>query len=165
MSDSLSHVHKGFVSSGRTSTAPSTSPRSSRRRSTRSRLERNVDGPTLLQIGDSLLWVEAGDLPPDVEPWVGSVYVYVPDVDATYARAVQRGARSISAPETKPYGERQAGFVESWRKHVVGFDVPKLTNPRSSMVPLAQDSAHAPARCMDQSLAATMRCGLPVPAT
>lgn len=76
-------------------------------------VERNEDGPVLLQIGDSLIWIEAGDLPPDVPPWVGSVYVYVADVDAVYARAIWLGAKSIAAPEDKPYQERQAGFVDA----------------------------------------------------
>ncbi len=30
-----------------------------------------------LQIGDAVLVIEAGKLPPDVSPWVGAVYVYV----------------------------------------------------------------------------------------
>jgi PhnB protein len=76
-------------------------------------LERNEDGPTLLQVGDSLVWVEAGELPPQIKPWVGSVYVYVEDVDRAYARAIELGARSIAAPEDKPYRERQAGFVDA----------------------------------------------------
>lgn len=76
-------------------------------------LERNDEGPTLLQIADSLIWVEAGDLPPHVSPWVGSVYVYVEDVDAVYHRAMAAGATSIAAPEDKPYHERQAGFVDA----------------------------------------------------
>jgi PhnB protein len=75
-------------------------------------MERNDEGPTLLQIGDSLVWVEAGDLPPQVPPWVGSVYVYVEDVDAVYRRALALGAKSIAAPEDKPYHERQAGFID-----------------------------------------------------
>jgi hypothetical protein len=64
------------------------------RRLTPSNFSRNEDGPTLLQIGDSLLWIEAGDLPPHVSPWVGSTYVYVEDVDAVYSRAIQLGAPS-----------------------------------------------------------------------
>ena len=76
-------------------------------------VESNEGGPTLLQIGDSLLWVEAGELPPHIAPWVGSVYVYAENVDAVYARAMELGARSISAPEDKPYNERQTGFVDA----------------------------------------------------
>ena len=76
-------------------------------------LETYQDGPTLVQIGDSLVWVEAGELPPGVAPWVGSVYVYVENVDTVYARAIDLGARSVSAPDDKPYNERQAGFIDT----------------------------------------------------
>lgn len=75
-------------------------------------VERNENGPTLLQIGDSLVWVEAGELPPHISPWTGSIYTYVENVDAAYERAMRLGAKSISAPEDKPYNERQAGFVD-----------------------------------------------------
>jgi len=76
-------------------------------------IESNEGGPTLLKLGDSFIWVEAGELPADVTAWVGSVYVYVPDVDAVYARAMGLGARSLAVPEDKPYHERQAGFVDA----------------------------------------------------
>ena len=38
--------------------------------------------------------------------------MYVENVDAVYRRAIELGARSIAAPEDKPYRERQAGFVD-----------------------------------------------------
>lgn len=75
-------------------------------------IERHDRGPTLLQVGDSLLWIESGELPAHVRPWVGSIYAYVPDVDAVYARALELGASSLAAPEDKHYGERQAGFTD-----------------------------------------------------
>lgn len=56
--------------------------------------------------------MEAGDLPPNIASWVGSIYVYVEDVDAAYSRAIKLGAQSISPPEDKPYNERQAGFID-----------------------------------------------------
>ena len=64
-----------------------------------------------LAIGDSALVVEAGELPPDHSPSSASVYVYVEDVDGVYQRALEEGAKAISAPEDKPYGERGCGFV------------------------------------------------------
>jgi PhnB protein len=79
-------------------------------------LERHAFGPDSahveLQIGDGVVVVEAGALPPEVSPWQGSVYVYVEDVDAVYHRALELGATSVAAPEDKPYQERQAGFKD-----------------------------------------------------
>lgn len=79
-------------------------------------LERHEFGPESFhveyQIGDSVVVVEAGDLPPDVSQWTCSVYVYVPDVDEAYQRAIGLGATSIAEPVDKPYGERQAGFKD-----------------------------------------------------
>jgi PhnB protein len=46
------------------------------------------------------------------------LYVYVDDVDATYARALKAGATSVRAPENAFYGDRNAGiqdpFGNSW---------------------------------------------------
>ena len=66
-----------------------------------------------LKVADSVLVVEAGELPLAVEPWTNSVYVYVPDVDAAYRTAMQLGAESIAEPADKPYQERQAGFWDA----------------------------------------------------
>jgi PhnB protein len=63
-----------------------------------------------LRIGDGVVVVEAGELPAGVEPWNGSVYVYVEDVDSVYQRALECGAETIEAPEDKPFQERMAGF-------------------------------------------------------
>ena len=63
-----------------------------------------------LAIGDSILVVEAGELPPTVNPTSASVYVYVEDVDEAYRRAIAAGAESIHPPTDQPYGERSCGF-------------------------------------------------------
>lgn len=80
-------------------------------------LERHPFGPDSchveMQVGDSVVVIEAGALPPGTTPWVGTVYVYVDDVDAVFARAIGLGAASIQAPEDKPYGERQGGFRDA----------------------------------------------------
>jgi PhnB protein len=43
-----------------------------------------------------------------------SVHVYVPDVDATYSRALKNGAEEIAPPEEKPYGERVAAVKDAF---------------------------------------------------
>jgi PhnB protein len=112
MSNTLAHVQRGFGSVRPYLQGPAGLPEFLEKKFGAVTLERNEGGPTLLQVGDSLIWVEAGDLPAHVDPWVGSVYIYVEHVDAVYARAIELGARSIAAPEDKPYHERQAGFVD-----------------------------------------------------
>jgi PhnB protein len=66
-----------------------------------------------LQLGDAVIVIEAGILPPDNLPWKNAVYVYVEDVDRVYAKALEHGATPLVAPEDKPYQERQAGFTDS----------------------------------------------------
>ena len=63
-----------------------------------------------ITIGDTLVMLgQAGG------PWMprpAALYLWVEDVDATYARALQAGATSESAPEDKPYGHRNAGVID-----------------------------------------------------
>ena len=63
-----------------------------------------------VKIGDSLVMLgQAGG------PWKArsaALYLWVENVDATYARALQAGATSESEPEDKPYGHRNAGVVD-----------------------------------------------------
>ena len=113
MSASMKHVRNGFAAVRPYLHGPAQLPDFIRETFDAKEVERHDDGPTLLQIGDSLLWVEAGELPPEIPPWTGAVYVYVEDVDTVFARAINLGARAISAPEDKPYEERQAGFIDA----------------------------------------------------
>lgn len=80
-------------------------------------LERHEFGPESfhveMQIGDSVVVIEAGELPPNISPWKCAIYVYVEDVDAVYARALNLGAKPLSPLQDKPYQERQAGFVDA----------------------------------------------------
>jgi PhnB protein len=64
-------------------------------------------------IGDSVVVLEVGDPPPAVAA-PASIYVYVPDVDAAYGRALEAGAEEIAPPEDKPYDERVAGVKDSF---------------------------------------------------
>jgi PhnB protein len=59
-------------------------------------------GNSMLMIGET---AQAGPVKP------AAFHVYVPDVDAAFARALAAGAESIGAPEDRHYGER-AGFVK-----------------------------------------------------
>src|SRR5271167_1517425 len=58
------------------------------------------------KIGDSVIVMEVAD-PPHPTGKPASIYVYVEDVDAAYARA-------LAAPEDKPYQERAAGVKDSF---------------------------------------------------
>jgi PhnB protein len=62
-------------------------------------------------IGDSYLML--GEATDQYPPMPGCFYLYVPDVDAVYRRAMEAGATLISAPEDKPYGDRNAGVRDS----------------------------------------------------
>jgi PhnB protein len=64
-------------------------------------------------IGDSVVVLEVGD-PPPASAAPASIYVYVPDVDAAYGRALEAGAAEISPPEDKPYDERSAGVKDTF---------------------------------------------------
>ena len=59
--------------------------------------------PADVRIGDSLVMVSDGR-----DPFPALLYVYVDDVDATYARAVAVGAETIEEPSDQPYGDRRA---------------------------------------------------------
>jgi PhnB protein len=68
-----------------------------------------------MRIGDAVLVLEAaapGGQHPDKPR--GVVYVYVPDTDAAYARALARKASSLMAPQDRPLGDRVAGVADSF---------------------------------------------------
>jgi len=65
-----------------------------------------------MSIGDSVVVVEAGVTHESATP--ASVYVYVPDVDAAYQRALHLGAISLAEPADKPYLDRNAGVKDSF---------------------------------------------------
>jgi PhnB protein len=61
-------------------------------------------------IGDTV--VEMGEAHGPYQPMPTMFHVYVPDVDASYRRALQAGAASISEPADQPYGSRTAGVKD-----------------------------------------------------
>jgi uncharacterized glyoxalase superfamily protein PhnB len=76
--------------------------------------DRNPDKTVMhaeMQIGDSLVML--GQAHDTWKATKAALYLWVPDVDATYATALKAGATSQSAPEDKPYGHRNAGVVDT----------------------------------------------------
>jgi len=65
------------------------------------------------KIGDSVVVLAAMD-PPYKDATRASIYVYVDDVDAAYARAFRAGGTSIGEPKDQPYKERNASVRDSF---------------------------------------------------
>ena len=79
-----------------------------------SEVARNDDGAIMhaeLHVGDTLVML--GQANDRFTPKPAALYLWVDDVDATYARALAAGATSESEPEDKPYGHRNAGVVDA----------------------------------------------------
>jgi PhnB protein len=63
----------------------------------------------VFRLGDGAL--EFGEADP---PGPTAFYLYVPDADALYARAVEAGAKSLYPPADQPYGDRVGGVEDAW---------------------------------------------------
>ncbi len=63
-----------------------------------------------VKIGDSMVMLGQAGGP--WKPLPAAIYLWIPDVDATYARALAAGASSACVPEDKPYGHREAGVID-----------------------------------------------------
>jgi uncharacterized glyoxalase superfamily protein PhnB len=72
----------------------------------------NAGRPSELKIGESMLMVSDGG---GVRRARSSfLYVYVEDTDATFARAVGAGAKTMEAPWDTAYGDRRATVEDPW---------------------------------------------------
>jgi PhnB protein len=67
--------------------------------------------PTVLRVGDSPVMISGTGPRPATAAFL---YVYVEDADATCARAVELGARSLEAPGDTPYGDRRGMVEDRW---------------------------------------------------
>lgn len=71
---------------------------------------------TTIRIGDSNL--EMGEANGPYQPMPTTFYLYVPDADTVYARALQAGATSVHPVMDQPYGDRSGGvkdpFGNTW---------------------------------------------------
>ena len=69
-----------------------------------------------VRVGDSP--IEMGEANGPYQPMPTQFYLYVPDVDAMYHRALAAGATSIGEPTDQPYGDRSGGvrdvFGNQW---------------------------------------------------
>jgi uncharacterized glyoxalase superfamily protein PhnB len=63
-----------------------------------------------MKIGDS--HIEMGEAQGPYQPMNSMFYLYVPDCDAVYKRALDAGATSISEPKDQPYGDRSGGVKD-----------------------------------------------------
>jgi PhnB protein len=77
------------------------------------KLWRHPDGTFMhgeFRIGDSLVMV--GDVRDRHDPFPGMMYLYIPDVDSVYQKALAEGAASIEEPADQDYGDRRAAFQD-----------------------------------------------------
>jgi PhnB protein len=65
-----------------------------------------------LRVGDSI--VEMGEPEGKYPPMPTMFYLYVPDCDAVYQRALAAGATSISEPVDQPYGDRNGAVKDAF---------------------------------------------------
>lgn len=65
-----------------------------------------------VKIGDSVIMMGEANEQWKVRPV--SLYVYVPDTNATYRRALELGATSIMEPADQFYGDRNAGVTDTF---------------------------------------------------
>ncbi len=63
-----------------------------------------------VKIGDSIIML--GEAAGQWKPMPSMLYVYVPDIDATYQRALQAGGRALREPRDEFYGDRTAGVED-----------------------------------------------------
>lgn len=81
---------------------------------TQKELMRRADGSihhAEVQIGDSVIMI--GEAAGQSKPEPASFYVYVPDTDATYRRALAAGATSLREPVDQFYGDRSGGVQDA----------------------------------------------------
>jgi uncharacterized glyoxalase superfamily protein PhnB len=71
------------------------------------------DGSTMhaeVLIGDSVVMI--GEPPEEFEPTFSTFYIYVDDCDASFEKALERGAESVMEPSDFPHGDRYGGVKD-----------------------------------------------------
>ena len=75
--------------------------------------QKRPDGAVMhatIRIGDSIVML--ADATPEFGPMPSSIYLYVPDCDAVYQRALDSGGVSVFPMMTLPSGERYGGVKD-----------------------------------------------------
>jgi uncharacterized glyoxalase superfamily protein PhnB len=67
-------------------------------------------GHAEVKIGDSIVMM--GGVQGEWKPMQASLYVYVPDADATYARALEHGATPVMPVSKQFYGDKMGGITD-----------------------------------------------------
>jgi uncharacterized glyoxalase superfamily protein PhnB len=81
------------------------------------KVEESVNGPdgriahAELTVGDSIIMMS--DATPKYGATASHLYVYLENVDLTFKRALEAGARSVQEPADQFYGDRTAGVKDS----------------------------------------------------
>lgn len=63
-----------------------------------------------VKIGNSIIMM--GEPTGEMQPIPAMIYLYVPDIDATYRKALQAGAKTVMEPADQFYGDRSAGIED-----------------------------------------------------
>lgn len=66
----------------------------------------------VIRVGDSVL--EMGEAHDKYQPMPAMFYLYVPDMESVYRRALAAGAKSFQEPTDQPYGDRNAGVADAF---------------------------------------------------
>ncbi|MBX3414334.1 MAG: VOC family protein [Pirellulales bacterium] len=76
-------------------------------------LTRHPDGSVMhadMKVGDSRIMI--GEARDEWPPLPAMIYLYVPDTDATYQKAIAAGAETVMEPADQFYGDRNAGVKD-----------------------------------------------------
>jgi uncharacterized glyoxalase superfamily protein PhnB len=67
--------------------------------------------PAELKLGDSRIMISDAGVR---APAPACLYVYVPNADVTWQRAIDAGAKSVEKPTNTPYGDRRGIVIDRW---------------------------------------------------
>ena len=67
-----------------------------------------------MRIGDSVVGVSEVSNNEWMRPMPATTYLYVPDCDVLYQKALRAGATSVSPPADHDYGDRSGGVTDAW---------------------------------------------------